>query len=55
MDRPTHDRLVTLRQTGRVSPRGEKWGGGKTWPASLYFFSRKANHRQGLSAERFIL
>src|SRR5216683_4441462 len=35
--RPTHDRLVTLRQTGRI-PREGIEGGGTTWPASFFIF-----------------
>jgi hypothetical protein len=37
ISRPTHDRLVALRQTSRI-PREGKQGGGTTWPASLLFF-----------------
>src|SRR5258708_40091478 len=33
--RPTHDRLVALRQTGRI-PREGIEGGGTTWPASFF-------------------
>src|SRR5260370_34330388 len=36
--RPTHDRLVALRQTGRI-PREGKKGGGTTWPASFFTFT----------------
>src|SRR5215469_14519782 len=35
MSRPTHDRLVALRQTSWI-PREGKKGGGKTWPASFF-------------------
>ena len=37
MNRPTHDRLVALRQTSWI-PREGKKGGGKTWPASFFTF-----------------
>src|SRR5216683_3966309 len=40
--RPTHDRLVTLRQTGRI-PREGIEGGGTTWPAS-FFISPLPDH-----------
>src|SRR6266404_4680532 len=36
--RPTHDRLAALRQASRYFPEtGKPKGGGKTWPASLFF------------------
>ena len=42
MSRPTHDRLVALRQTSWI-PREGKEGGGKTWPASFLSFLNVIN------------
>jgi hypothetical protein len=36
MGRPTHDRLATLRQVSWITREGNREGGGKTWPASLF-------------------
>jgi len=38
MCRPTHDRLVTLRQTSWFSPRGECEEAGRPGPPLLFFF-----------------
>src|SRR5205809_4575204 len=40
ISRPTHDRLVALRQTSWI-PREGKKGGGKTWPASFFISARE--------------
>src|ERR1700730_4433342 len=40
MGRPTHDWLVTLRQTSRFSPRGECEEAGRPGPPLLFFPSR---------------
>jgi hypothetical protein len=46
MSRPTHDRLVALRQTS-WNPREGKKGGGKTWPASFFIFDAESPFHGG--------
>src|SRR5260221_1876572 len=51
---PTHDRLAALRQASRDFPEtGKPKGGGKTWPAALFFSGEPV--RRGLVLNPFSL
>src|ERR1700681_3471534 len=51
MGRPTHDRLVTLRQTSWFSPRGECEEAGRPGPPLLFLYSRSFKFRSTMGLD----